>query len=44
MIPDRQLVVVSQVWTDPATGNHPQTVEEKVDNVLFTLIAPTYKP
>ena len=43
VIPDRQLVIVSQVWTDPATGNHAQTVEEKLNNVLFTLIAPTYK-
>ena len=43
VIPARQLVIVSQVWTDPATGNHAQTVEEKLDNVLLTLIAPTYK-
>jgi hypothetical protein len=31
------------VWTDPATGNHAQTVEQKLDDVLFTRITAAYK-
>ena len=43
VIPDRQLVIVSQVWTDPATGNHAQAVQDQLDDVLYTRIAPAYK-
>ncbi|MGB7982685.1 MAG: serine hydrolase [Candidatus Nanopelagicales bacterium] len=41
VIPNRELVVVYQVWTDPAAG--PQAVAGKIDDAFVSLIAPAYK-
>ena len=42
VIPNRELVVVYQVWTDPATGHHEQAVAGKIDEAFWSLIAPAY--
>jgi CubicO group peptidase (beta-lactamase class C family) len=43
VIPNRELVDVYQVWTDPAVGNHEQSVAGELDDAFSSVIAPAYK-
>ena len=43
MFPERDLVFVSQIWIDPATGNE-QTVVDEVGEVLMSTIYPAFPP
>ena len=42
VVPARELVVVYQVWTDPATGFAEQPIAQKIDAAARALIAPAY--
>jgi CubicO group peptidase (beta-lactamase class C family) len=43
VIPNRELVVVYQVWTDPTIGHQEQAVVGKLQDAFLSLIAPVYK-